>query len=529
MSPAASAMVRPVARMGFGTRLALAALSGLLGVVAGPPLDLWPLAFLAWAPLLVALHRASPRRALLLGGAHHLTCYLLGFGWLPAVIRTFGELPWVGCWLISLGLFALGAGRGALMAWLATRAAYRGWPRGLTVVLSIAACEALYPLLFPWYAALQIHSVPVLMQLAELGGPALVGVPMAMSGVMVAELAWARIDGRPILRARVAVAALGPFGMGLFGLWRTAAVDARMTAAPTMTVALVQANAPHEGWTLEESIAKYREATQRIEATRQVDLVVWPETALNATIPDSLLERRLQSIAMSPTGAKYISAPLLTGAALSRGEAHTNSAALYANGRVLGVYDKMHPLAMGEYIPFEGVFPWLRRLIPNAGSLTSGTSEDPLVLGDHRISALICYEDILASSTNHAVAHANPDLLVNLTNDAWFGDSTAALAHYALAKFRAVEHRRYLIHATNSGISAFVDPAGRVSGQTRMMEAATSIATVRTMRPYTVYERIGDIPFWMAGFFALFAAHVRRTRVLRFISASPRSLRQDAG
>jgi apolipoprotein N-acyltransferase len=511
----AQTVTAPATLVGGGAGFALAALSGLLCLAASPPVDCWPLAFVSWAPLLVALHRASPRRAFLLGGVRELVYYLIGLGWMPSIIRTFGELPWIACWLIALVLFAYGAGRTGAMAWLAARAERKGWPRGAAFVLALVATEGLYPILFPWYAAIQVHRVPVLMQLAEIGGPVLVGVPLAMSSVAVAELAWARLDRRPVNRARVAVAFAGPAVMLLFGAWRVRAVEARMAAAPRLEVGIIQANAPHEGLPLQRAIALHSDATRRLEADHKLDLVLWPETALSGAIATEGLEPMLHSITTSPTGAPLIAAPLLTGAAVKRGTALTNSAVLYADNAVRGTYDKTHPLAFGEYIPFGDVFPVLHEWIPNAGTMARGTHDEPLPLGAHRISTLICYEDILAGPANRAIAHADPDLIVNLTNDAWFGDSTAAVSHLALAKFRAVEHRRYLVHATNSGVSAFVDPTGRATGLTPMLEAATAVGTLRWMHARTVYERVGDAPWWLAGvaigFMGLVARRPRQT------------------
>jgi apolipoprotein N-acyltransferase len=494
----------PGAWVGF----ALAALSGLLCLAATPPHDLWPLAFVAWAPLLVALHGRSPRQAFVLGGARELVVNVLGLAWMPSVIRTFGELPWIACGLIALVIFAYGAARTAVMAWLAARAERRGWPPGVAFVLALVATEALYPLLFPWYAAVQVHRVPVLMQLAEIGGPVLVGVPLAMASVAVAELAWARIEGRRVNRARIVVAIAGPAIMVLFGAWRVRAVDAQIAAAPKVDVAIVQGNVPHEGMSLPEAAALHRDATAQIP--RPVDLVVWPESVLNGGIPRDRIEPWLHDVAVLPTGVRRFSAPILAGAILHRGDEQTNSAVLFANDAVRGIYDKRTPLAFGEYIPFGDTFPALYTWIPNAGHITRGTSDEPLVLGDHRIATLICYEDTLARESNRAVAKADPDLLVNLTNDAWFGDGTAGLVHLALAKFRAIEHRRFLVHAANSGASAFVDPTGRAGDVTPMGERATPIATLRWMRARTLYERWGDAPWWCAALAVVAMAIVPR-------------------
>jgi apolipoprotein N-acyltransferase len=108
------------------------------------------------------------------------------------------------------------------------------------------------------------------------------------------------------------------------------------------------------------------------------------------------------------------------------------------------------------------------------------------------------------------VKHGDPELLVNITNDAWFGDTAEPWEHLALAQFRAVEHRRYLVRATNSGVSAIVDPVGRVITHGGTFKVESIDATVRWMRSTTVYEVIGDIPWWIVGLAAAAAAFRRR-------------------
>lgn len=509
-------MARPTRKL--WTALALAALSGLLTALACPPVGLWPLAFVAWAPLLVALHDRSPRDAFWLGAAQGLVLDVVAVRWLPDVIRTFAGHSWILCAGIALALHAYGAGRPAVLAWLAARARRNGWPPGAAFVLAVGATEAFFPLLFPWTLGVATVRTPVLMQLAELGGPILVGLPLAMGSVAIAELAWARMDGRPLARARIGVALLGPAGAIVFGAVRIPTIEQRIAEAPEARVAIVQGNIPHAGATLERSLAIHRDATARLESEERVDLVVWPETALSGILTEGALEGTLARMVAAGNGRAALSAPIITGAMLrrepdsTRDAAWSNSAVLFADGAVRGVYDKMHPLAFGEYLPLGDVFPRLHDFVPNAGRVKSGTTPVALPLGEHRILPLICYEDILAPETNDAVARTDPDLLVNLTNDSWFGRSDAAMVHLALAQLRAVEHRRYLVRATNSGISAFVDPVGRATGLTPLMEPATRVGTVRWMRARTVYERIGDAPWWCAAAIVLAMALVARPR-----------------
>jgi apolipoprotein N-acyltransferase len=491
---------------------ALAAASGGLAILASPPHDVWPLAFVSWAPLFLAIHGRSPREAFWLGGARDLVMNALGLAWIPAVTRSFGGLPWIACGAIGALFYLYGAGRTALLAWVVARAERNGWSRNVAVVLALAGTEAVYPLLFPWYSAVQVHGVPLLLQLAELGGPVLVGIPLAMAGLAVAEVAQAALERRGVDARAVSVLLAGPAAMLAFGAVRLRSVEASMAGAPKVEVGFVQANAPVTGLSLPEAISVHREATLRLTNERPLDLVVWPEDALNGALPREAIGPMFEDVTRLSSGTRRLETAILAGATLRRGSELTNSAVLFADGRLRGIYDKMHPLAFGEALPLGDTFPSLYRAIPNASRITPGTKVAGLPLGTHLVLPLICYEDLLADSANRAVAEVDPDLLVNITNDAWFGAGSAAVAHLAFAQFRAVEHRRYLVHAANSGVSAFVDPTGRVLEATPTFEAAARRATLRWMRARTVYETLGEAPWWGAAAMAIAMGLVRRRR-----------------
>jgi apolipoprotein N-acyltransferase len=187
-----------------------------------------------------------------------------------------------------------------------------------------------------------------------------------------------------------------------------------------------------------------------------------------------------------------------------------------ATGTVTSRYDKEYLLAFGEYLPFGDTFPVLYKWSPNSGHFSKGTSLDPLELtvggATHPVTMLICYEDILPEFTNAAVRHADPELLVNMTNDAWFGDTVEPWEHLALAQMRAVEHRRYLVRGTNSGVSAVVDPVGRVVAHSGTFREEGISAPIHWMKSHTVYERIGDWP-WLLGSIALGIGAFRKRKL----------------
>jgi apolipoprotein N-acyltransferase len=175
-----------------------------------------------------------------------------------------------------------------------------------------------------------------------------------------------------------------------------------------------------------------------------------------------------------------------------------NSALLTnAAGDVVGRFDKQKLVMFSEEMPFGETFPILYEWSPNSGKFVSGKRYDPLTAGEHQIATVICYEDIIPGFVNRIVNNGNPDLIANLTNDAWFGDTTEPWIHLALAKLRAIEHRRYFVRSANSGVSAVVDPVGRLVVTTPTFEQAARATEVRWLRGSTAYEVLGDVPFWV--------------------------------
>ena len=195
-----------------------------------------------------------------------------------------------------------------------------------------------------------------------------------------------------------------------------------------------------------------------------------------------------------------------------------NTAHLVApDGRVLGVYHKNYPLIFGEYIPFEESFPWLheklQELIKEAGNLTAGDEMHTWNYRGFELAPIICYEDILPRFVRD-FSRLTPNAFVNVTNDAWFGKTAEPMLHLALAMMRTVEHRRWLIRSTNTGVSAFVDANGRMVSHTSIYDPETLVASVAMMpRTRTIYSYIGDILGWLAlAWFVLLALAKRRMR-----------------
>jgi apolipoprotein N-acyltransferase len=495
-----------------------AILAGLLYWLAFAGMDVWPLAFVAWVPLLVAMHRQTVRRAAALGWVAGLTMNVFGFSWLQNMLSTFSGFPGPVCFLFVLVVCGYQGARIGALGWLYGRATARGWPAAPVFAAAFAASEMLFPLLFPWYFAACVHQVPLLTQLADVGGPILVGLVLVAANLAIAEPLVARLERR---KPSVAVLGTGAVTVAFalaYGYLRKGAVDAMVQAAPEARVGVVQADMGlmEKRQNLDEGLMRHLELSTKLQNLDKVDFLVWSETSAMRPVRDDRYREELRGGV-----ARLIGLPAIFGAVTIKmvpGDrqfvAYNTAVASDAQGAITGRYDKQFLLMFGEYLPGGEQFPVLYKWSPNSGRFSSGTSLDPLPLDvdgvTHPVSVLICYEDILPEFTNSAVRHADPELLVNMTNDAWFGDTSEPWEHLALAQFRAIEHRRYLVRGTNSGVSAVVDPVGRVVVHSGTFRVDTVASAIHWMKGRTVYERIGDWPWGLASVALVVAAFRRR-------------------
>lgn len=474
------------------TWAALAVASGLAYAASFPSEVLWPLAFVAFWPFFYAIERGRPSglAALGIGALFGFVVQLASADWLIATLVRFFDFHLASS-VAVVGLYAaVQAGQLALVGYVLGRANAAGLRPSWVAAPVLAAAELAYPLVFPRYLGSSFHSVPVVLQVADLGGPILVSVLAILASGAGYELLVSRWWRRPSVRL-CAACALSWAAAIAYGRMRLTEVDARVARSEALNVGIVQANIG--------TVAKrddpgrtyraYLEQSLELESKGELDLVVWPETAAGFV---SAPRRKLGALG----------APLLFGGIESverdGRKAFYNSGFLVSRTSESGPYRKEHLLPFGEYLPFGDVFPSLYALARNTTRFTPGTGTEPLALGSHRISVMICYEDILPSFVRGMVGEAAPELLVNLTDDAWFGETREPWMHLALARLRAVEHHRYLVRATNTGVSAIIDPAGRLAAHSGVYEAATLRGTVRWLGGRTLYERSGDWPGWIS-------------------------------
>ena len=466
--------------------------------------DQWYLTWIAFVPLLAGIEGASRRQALGRGFVYGLVANLIGYYWIPYTIHEFGHFSQVLAWTFGVILCSYQGVQYALLAYLTVRLRERGWPLLLIFPAIMVALETIYPLLFPIFMGNTQHKVPLLLQAADLLGPLLITAVLLLFNAALYVGLKAALTKEPIPWRQVAA---GPAALALlvvYGAVRIPQVEAAINEGTELRVGIVQPSMGIlEKWRdVEEGGRRHVERSLELEE-RGADLIIWSEAAHTA----GYINPRRRNLRR--TLVPGLNTPLLAGALTMHRDPdgsrrrHNSAIMLDAEGNVLGTYDKTYLLAFGEYLPFGDVFPQLYNASPNTGRLQPGTRIDAVPF-EHEgerwsLGVLICYEDIIPQFTRELVLHSEPHLLVNMTNDAWFGDTNEPWIHMDLAKLRAIEHRRYLVRATNTGVSAVIDPVGRVVENTEVFVQASMLSTVRLLQSGpTIYALVGDLLGWLA-------------------------------
>lgn len=467
----------------------------MLSILAFPGAGLFPLAFVSLVPLLWALEGTSWKRALALGWLAGFAGNCGGFYWLVHTVQAFGNLPLpiaVASYLALCVANGLGWGVFAALTRLQRAPADPSW---WFPAIAFAAVEFGWWSVFPAYFGAAVYKAPVLMQVADLFS--ILGCSFLLvlwNGALWQALR--RWRGHPVnaTRALAIGAALIVAWLG-YGAMRMAQVSGAMASARQLKIGMPQSNigAGTKRMGGPRVVATYQELSRELER-RGAELIVWPETAYPYALPAGTRDAR--------TMTGQMATPMVVGSVTlhADGREHNSAIMVDAGGAILGQSHKIYMVPFGEYLPFGDRFPKLYELIPAISHLTPGKKPEPLLneAAGFRFASLICYEDILPGFTREAVRATKPNLIVNLTNDSWYGDSTEPTIHLALATFRAVEHRRGLVRSTNTGISALIDPLGRITTQSGQHTKEAVLGTLPLMetRP-TLYTWLGDSLGWM--------------------------------
>jgi apolipoprotein N-acyltransferase len=479
--------------------LTLAVASGVLLVLSFPKFGHPACGWIALAPILVALMgRMSLVRAFALGlmsGA----IYLFGtLYWLSSVMARYGDINIAGAIAINAVFVAYLALYPALFAVVMRRLAIAFGPAALAAAPFVWTATELGRMYvftgFPWVLlGYSQASVLPIAQAASVAGVFSLSALVASASAALAGIIIARAY-RP--------AALVLAGILLIAAWgNVRASNAALTReGQPLRAGIVQPNVPEEeredagrgAGILQREIAMTREAV-----AKGARLVVLPESALPPLDEYPEVSRSVREV------VRESAVPVLLGSdqyewrvAGTRREVEKSFNAAFLlrpDGTTGAVYRKMHLVPWGEYVPLKDWLTFVGPLVQAIGrGFDAGDTLTLLPVGSHRISTAICYEIIYPELVRRSVADGS-ELLTTITNDSWFGPSSAPYQHFEQASMRAIEEGRYLVRSANTGVSGIVDPYGHVLQRSGIFQQAVIVGDVRLLAASTIYARIGDV------------------------------------
>lgn len=519
--------VRVKAREGLSHRLTpvlLALGTGILLFLSFPgAVGLWFVAWVALIPLLLVVRYAKPGKAAKLGLMAGMVHYISLLYWIVIVLGRYGHLPW---WvsipaLVLLALYM--SSYLALFCYILSKIWKSGEIRavwlGPLLWVGLDYVRGFLFSGFPWQdLGYSQYKVPFLIQTADLTGHFGITFHIVLVNCMLVLLItlWrAARSADPAAKPLVATrwrraffyAILPSLGImaGVLGynLLRYRQVEEMIATSPRMKIAVVQGNIEQDKkWSPAmrlKTIDIYTGLSNQAIALPggPPDLLVWPETALPFLISDNPYFRLLENTLIKKqkiwllAGAPHYEKIANKHKEQEREYLAYNSAYLFTpDGRIGGRYDKQHLVPFGEYVPFSDYFSLPGPLVENIGNFQSGKSVKPFSCRNAAIGVLICFESIFPKLARDWAANG-ANLLVNITNDAWFGRSSAPWQHLSMALFRAVENRRSLVRAANTGVSAIIDPLGRIISFSPLFEPFYLREEVPLLQAGTVFTIFG--------------------------------------
>jgi apolipoprotein N-acyltransferase len=510
--------------------LALAALAGAATVAGFAPLYLFPLPVITLALLIMLWQRTAGRRdAALVGLAFGLGYFLAGVSWVYVSLHDFGAMPALLAAMLTLLFCAILALYPAITGWL-----YHALGTRSTLV-TLAALPALWTLTewlrgwvftgFPWIALgyAQVPGSPLAGYVPILGVYA-ASFATVLSAALLVTL-WThwknertRMKADAKNRARILSFILHPYALMLVALWAGGYVlrqiDWTHPEGEPVTVSLLQGNIAQEMKWRNDKISSTLSAYRDLVSASDARLIILPETALPLylhEVPPDYLES-LAARARSNRGDVLIGVP-----------ERSNVRDYYNSVLSLGtapsqVYRKSHLVPFGEFIPLKPLFGWFMEVvqIPLLDFARGAETQQPLAVAGQRVAVNICYEDAFGTEIIRHLPQAT--LLANVSNVAWFGRSIAPQQHLQISQTRALETGRYMLRATNTGMTAIIDPHGKVIQAAPEYTVAVVTGTVQGYAGATPYVRWGNLPIIVIALLSAGGAWLVRKRRTRLES-----------
>ena len=485
----------------------------------------WPLAWVALIPLLLAIRNVSPGRAARLGLLAGMVHYVTLLYWIIIVLGRYGNLPlWVS--VPALLLLALYMSSYLVLFCVLMN---RAWKQKEVMVvwagpLLWVGLDFIRSFLFsgfPWQdLAYSQYKALLLIQISDLTGHFGITFHILLVNCVTALLFVLWRDNRAVAQSSLAVLMTARIRQAWFyavlpslfimlavmtyNFLRYNQISEVIETSPKMKIAIVQGNIEQDQkWSPSmrlETIEIYTKLSEL--AIAQGDgpppLLVWPETALPFLISNNPYFNELKKSLITKgkswllAGAPFIKKVEANNTGQAKKEILSyNSAYLFSpEGEIGGRYDKQHLVPFGEYIPLSNFLPLPGPLVENIGNFSAGKPVRPLSCQSAEIGVLICFESIFPKLARDWTS-GGANLLVNITNDAWFGRSSAPWQHLSMAVFRALENRRSLARSANTGVSTIIDPLGRMADTTPLFQPAFLVADAPLLQEKTIFVSFG--------------------------------------
>ncbi len=488
-----------------------ALLSGLLLFLSFPTIDLYPLAWVSLVPLLVSLYGAEKRQALSSGFIFGIVYFFSTTYWIYHSIHHYGSIPFIPSLVIVLLLCLCLSVYTAVFSLLFSQTIAR------TNLPALIVAPAFWTTLefvrsyaftgFPWSSlGYSQHAFLPMIQIADITG--IYGISfliVSFSGAIAdAFLLRRRMEDRPLFSRLPTLSGFAVLAAVLllslaYGMARL------MDEQPgtTVKVSLIQGNIEQDmKWNpsyQKQVLSVYLDLTRTAVRNDTPHLVIWPETALpfifmaDRKPTEDFLAFQRQMNAYLLFGSILESRPKGDDTSVDRKSTFTNSAVLLTrDGKVSYIYDKIHLVPFGEYVPLRSLLFFIDKLVYGIGDYVPGESHTRAITPFGSFGVHICYEIIFPGLVRKSYPHGG-DFIVTVTNDAWFGRTNGPYQHFSMAVFRAVENRKPVVRAANSGISGFIDSRGRIVKTIGLFERTFLSGEIHTNTTLTVYTKYGDI------------------------------------
>jgi len=471
-------------------RLSLLLGSAILGVLAYPNINWHPVIWVSLVPVFVVALTRAPRQAFFDGWLHGVVFFALLLRWLDHTFRTYSTIPWPLTWLPIVALAAYCGLYTALVAaavsWLCRRTGPRA---GLAVApfLWVAGEWVRGHFLsgFPWglLGYSQAFALPVI-QIAEWTGVYGVSFLVVTANAWLAgalSLGWRRAAGGLAAAAALLLVAVA---VG----WQALTASAQGTLSVGVIQPSIDQARKWDSGALTQTLEVYRRLTLEVRPASP-SLVVWPETAAPLFLRrEPVVLRWLQAL------SGEVGTPILLGALDAEASArpYFNSAFFLTEQGIKAKYDKIHLVPFGEYVPLPWLLGVVRRWAEFISELEAGTARTVFPFGNTPFGVVICYEGLFPELFREFVGNG-ARFMVNMTNDAWFGETSGPWQHLAVLPLRAVENRVAIARAANTGVSAMIEPSGRIRQVLGLFERGVVADRVAIRTRTTFYTRYGDV------------------------------------